>query len=116
MPLLQLPVQSAHDPRDELRAMTDRDKPKRKRTRKDFIDTMNEVWAAINKPKTCPDPKCGGALLQHKFNPKAFFCCQCFTLYELKEATFARWHSLVSRKPPKHLIKGKTKSREKAQN
>ncbi len=94
--------------------MTDPDKRKRAK-KKDIIDKINEVWVAINKPKTCPDPKCGGPLLQHKFNPKAFFCCQCFTLYELKEATFGRWHQLVSRKPPKRLIKGE-KSKGKIEN
>ncbi len=67
------------------------------RKKKDEIDLINEYLKAVHAEKACP--KCGGPLMQHRYEKRAVFCSHCFRLYRLRELTIGQWYSLVKRKP-----------------
>ncbi len=67
-----------------------------RRKRTNIIDLINEYLKAVHAEKACP--KCGGPLMQHRYEKRAVFCSHCFNLYGLRELTIRQWYNMVKRK------------------
>ncbi len=79
-----------------------------RRKRTNIIDLINEYLKAVHAEKACP--KCGGPLMQHRYEKRAVFCSHCFNLYKLAELTIGQWYNLVKRKKPKSQGRGRSAS------